>query len=112
MAFDMQSEIVSNSDSKKAIHAIVTLQFINDVFGPVKALQLFAAINELPLNYTVAPATDHDGWQVVLTCEINSRTERVIAKLQSIPAVIGFSRKPVTPALNTTLTKDRSTDHV
>nr|WP_070959265.1 hypothetical protein [Hyphomonas sp. Mor2] len=93
MAFDMSIVNTPRNGSPDANVAVVLLGFDNDVFGPVKALQLFAGIGQLPDSYVVSSNEDSMKWSVVLTTKLNAQTERVLAKIQSMPALIEFSRE-------------------
>lgn len=72
--------------------------FEDDVFGPVKALQLFAAIDRLPRNYQSARRPDDNGWVVSLTITSCPRIDRVLAKVAQMPTVISLSRREAVQA--------------
>ena len=71
----------------------IYLEFGEDVFGPVKALQLFAAINVLPDNYEISRARNRQGWTVTLTVKLTRRVERVLSNIRSLPALQTYSHK-------------------
>ena len=69
------------------VTSVVMLDF-SDEFGPVKALQLFAAIRTLPKLYVLSPAQDEKGWRLMLSVERTPPVERVLAKIGSMPCLV------------------------
>lgn len=92
MPFHSQSISDCSGAAMNTINVIVSLQFRDDVFGPVKALQLFAAVNELPSSYQVMKNESLNGWEVRLICQSTPHTERVLAKLSAMPSVLRILR--------------------
>jgi hypothetical protein len=88
MALDMAIE----HSTKNALEAraCVRAQFLfaDDVFGPAKVLQLFAAIGRLPEEFSLRRGEDENTWIVTLTIERCPRAERVLAKINSMPALL------------------------
>lgn len=70
-------------------------EFSDDHFGPVKALQLFAGINSLPLETRILRDTQNKSWTLRLTLKPTRAAERVLSKIRAMPTVMGCEYRPV-----------------
>ncbi|MFN7056502.1 hypothetical protein [Hyphomonas sp.] len=61
--------------------------FERDVFAPAKVLELFAAINQLPEQFSLYRNEIDDSCMVLLAAEPCPRVERVLAKILVLPGL-------------------------
>lgn len=90
MAFDSQSPAQRLSVETDAA-LCVEAHFTADVFGPVKCLQLFAALNVLPDRFLIERMDENNTWRVhIIFCETSDaeRIRRVLAKIAALPTAM------------------------
>lgn len=95
MAFNALKDLEETQSTALARSCVVMIEFSADAFGPVKALQLFAAINELPTSSLLSADAKRGGWSLVLAISLSRPVERVLSKIQSMPAVRQVTREDI-----------------
>lgn len=92
MPFDLRDSSREPNLSAQQDVETFEIEYVDDVFGPVKSLQLFAAINQLPERFTVRRNETAPGWKVLLCTPVTDQSQRVLSKISMMPAVVDFRR--------------------
>mgnify|MGYP001794770809 CR=1 FL=1 len=82
--------VARREDREDEVDSVVMLDF-SDEFGPVKVLQLFAAIKMLPKIFMLRPTDDEKGWTLMISVTLTPPVERVLAKIRSMPCLASHS---------------------
>jgi len=64
------------------------LTFDDSVFGPVKTLQYFAALNILPSSFSLEQKQERV--VITLVTRVTPRSKRVIEKIRVLPTLLNF----------------------
>ena len=72
--------------------ACMELQFTEDIFGPVRALSLFAALGVLPEEFHLQKSFGARVWNVTISVSAGERIQRVLSKIETLPGLISICR--------------------
>lgn len=83
----MATNLVLDEASAQQRRVWLEFLFADDVFAPAKALELFAAINQLPEEFRLRRTETGGAWVVLLAANACPRIERVVAKIRVMPGL-------------------------